>query len=227
MKSSRQSTVDWEQDIYGMGAQINRWPYTPLVSAIMRETAGKDRSVIRVLEVGCGTANNVRFLAEEGFQAAGIDLSPTAIEFARKRFESLGLEADLRAGDMIDLPWPDNSFDIVLDRGALTQNAYPQVSKMLDEAARVLKPGAVIMAFTLKSLEHPGRKFGTEVSDNTYDNFTDGAFTKVGLTSFFNAQSIRRLFARFDDIRINQQSITDEHGRLEDAEFSVHAVLGK
>jgi len=223
MKISRKSTVDWEKDIYALGAQFNRWPYSPLVSAVMRLTRNQKPSDISVLELGCGTGNNIWFLAEEGFRSAGIDFSSTAIEYARTRFEKLGISCDLKAGDISTLPWPDNSFDIVLDRGALTQNTYEQIRIILAETQRVLRPTGTFMAFTLKGLDHPDLKYGQLVSENTYDHFSQGVFRKVGLTSFFDPSSITQLLSNFGNIRIQKQTIADDQGKLKDSEYRVTA----
>jgi SAM-dependent methyltransferase len=69
-----------------------------------------------VLEIGCGTGNNLWFLADAGFTIAGLDIAPTAIAIARERLACLGhTDVDLRIGDLFSLPWPDEAFDIVIE----------------------------------------------------------------------------------------------------------------
>src|SRR2546425_3605160 len=46
-----------------------------------------------VLDIGCGTGENVLYLAEHGFVAAGIDRAPTAIRKARGKTKQRGLKA--------------------------------------------------------------------------------------------------------------------------------------
>jgi len=76
-----------------------------------------DRPPGRALDLGCGTGTNVRFLAEHGWQAAGVDFAPNAIARARRRLR--GLNATLLVGDVTQLeklPLP-GPFDLALDMG--------------------------------------------------------------------------------------------------------------
>ena len=63
----------------------------------------------RLLDGGCGTGGFLRFLLDRGAigSAAGIDLSPEAIELARERVP----EADLGVGSVTELPFEDETFD--------------------------------------------------------------------------------------------------------------------
>jgi ubiquinone/menaquinone biosynthesis C-methylase UbiE len=203
---------------------LNRWPYTELISVVVRETRRMDRARTRVLELGCGAGNNLWFLADEGYACSGIDMSPHAIDFARERLDALGLGAELRVGDAIDLPWQDASFDIVLDRGGLTQNAYPEIGRILQEARRVLKPGGVFHAFTMFGLAHPDRTFGKEVSRNTFDHFTEGLFCNAGLTSFFSFETIDELFQNFSVVEPHRKPTYSKGNKISAEEYRVRAI---
>lgn len=221
-------SIRWEADVYAKGKQLNHWPHSDVVSAVMRETAKSTRRDLSVLEIGCGAGNNIWFLLEAGFGASGIDISPTAVHYARKRLGTLGFnEVDLRVGDLLNLPWDDNLFDIVVDRGALTQNTYEGICVALDEVHRVLKPEGKLFSFTLYGKQHSDRRFGVEVTTNTYDHFTGGYFANVGLTSFFEETDIRRVFSKFSDLTIIRQvSEFCGEGRVEEA-FCVSGVKKK
>jgi ubiquinone/menaquinone biosynthesis C-methylase UbiE len=219
----RISTIEWERDIYAKGMQLNRWPFSDVVSAIICATSGKKRDEISILEVGCGAGNNVWFFAEEGFKGYGIDMSSSAIEFGKRHLAMRGLDADLRVGDISSLPWADSSFDFVLDRGALTQIDYEHIDAVLQEVIRVLKPGGQMMCFTLYGMQSPDRARGTEISTNTYDRFTGGRFSKVGLTSFFTVDTLRHLFRKFSSVEIHRHVEYDEADQLLNETYSVTA----
>jgi ubiquinone/menaquinone biosynthesis C-methylase UbiE len=70
-----------------------------------------------VLDVGCGAGSNVLFLAESGYLAHGIDLSPGAVRAARARAAEAGLTADIQEGDVLSLPFPSASLDGLVDNG--------------------------------------------------------------------------------------------------------------
>src|SRR5437867_3718069 len=58
----------------------------------------------RVLDVGCGVGAFLRLVATRGGEPHGIDASDALIAFARERLP----HADLRVGEMEDLPWEDD-----------------------------------------------------------------------------------------------------------------------
>ena len=202
------STVDWERDIYGAGLQLNRWPYTEVVSAFNhRKSRWTESNAPRVLEVGFGAGNNLWFLADAGFVVSGIEYSATAVIHARERLEGLSLSADLRVGNLKDLPFEDNSFDFVLDRAALTHNLHTDVHAAAKEIHRVLVPGGEFFSFTLFGEEHPDRRFSREVAPGSSDYFTDGHFRTVGLSSFFSEATLRDIFGMFASTTISRTRI--------------------
>jgi SAM-dependent methyltransferase len=224
MEPERKSSVDWEADVYARGQQLNRWPYSEVVSAVMRARNGRSPTDVPVLEIGCGAGNNVWFLAAEGFPAHGVEMSPTAVAHALERLRREGLSADLRVGDIAALPWPDESFEIVIDRGALTQNGHPHISRVLTDVRRVLRPGGLHLSFTLWGMGHPHRRFGREVAHHTFDEFTEGEFATAGLISFFTAEDLELLFRDFSEARIDRIVAYAPDGSIRSEEFSVRAV---
>jgi len=93
----------------------------------------------QVLEVGCGAGTDLVRFARGGAIVAGVDLSSSAIELARKNFEQQRLSADLREADGEQLPFAGDTFDLVYAHGVVQYTAHPQ--RLVDECRRVLKPG--------------------------------------------------------------------------------------
>lgn len=91
-----------------------------------------------VLEVGCGTGLILEKLARTARRAEGVDLSPGMLELARKR----GL--DVREGSATELPYADDSFDVVLSFKVLAH--VPDIERALSEMARVCRPGGHVIA---------------------------------------------------------------------------------
>jgi SAM-dependent methyltransferase len=91
----------------------------------------------RVLDLGCGLGVEVGDLAERGFHAVGIDSSPNAIERAARDHPRV----EFLIGDVLDLPFPDQAFDVLLDRGCFHYVASPDRPRYEAEAWRVLRPG--------------------------------------------------------------------------------------
>ena len=70
-----------------------------------------------VLDVGCGTGENVLYLAERGFAASGVDGAPSAIRKARAKAKQRGLNASFEVSDALNLSVPERPFDTVIDSG--------------------------------------------------------------------------------------------------------------
>jgi SAM-dependent methyltransferase len=71
----------------------------------------------RALEVGCGTGTNATWLARQGLDVLGIDVSPSAIEKARARQRAQGVESHFAVLDFLEAAPPGAPFDFVFDRG--------------------------------------------------------------------------------------------------------------
>jgi SAM-dependent methyltransferase len=93
----------------------------------------------QVLDVGCGVGAFLRLVDRRGAVPFGLDASASLIEFARGRLPG----ADLRVGEMEDLPWNDDSFDLVT--GFNSFFFANDTVAALREARRVAKPGARIV----------------------------------------------------------------------------------
>ena len=70
------------------------YPYDEVVTFIYQNKEKKRN--IKILELGCGTGNNVIFFSEIGFDVYGIDMSKTAIDYCKKRLKEKNLKADIK-----------------------------------------------------------------------------------------------------------------------------------
>lgn len=97
----------------------------------------------QVLEVSCGHGGGASYLTrlQRPARYIGLDLNAAGIAFCKKRHEVPGLE--FVQGDAGDLPFPDNSFDAVVNVEA--SHCYPDFAGFLAEVARVLKPGGFFL----------------------------------------------------------------------------------
>lgn len=92
-----------------------------------------------VLELGCGMGLDTVEFARHGATVTALDLSPTCIDLARRHLAYHGLQAALEMGNAEELPYPADSFDVVVARGLLMFT--PDDSGLVDEIFRVLRPG--------------------------------------------------------------------------------------
>jgi SAM-dependent methyltransferase len=94
-----------------------------------------------VLEIGVGLGADHQQFAQAGAKLTGIDLTERAVEHTRRRLQSCGLSSDLTTGDAENLPFQDESFDLVYSWGVLHHS--PDTHRAIQEVFRVLRCGGV------------------------------------------------------------------------------------
>jgi arsenite methyltransferase len=119
----------------------------------------------RVLDVGCGKGTSAVYLAEHfGCSVVGVDISPDSIDEARRRASSRGLEDKVRfeVGDVLQLPFPDNQFDVTISQALLV--LVKDKLQAVRESLRVARPGARLGWIELSWWEEPTLEFMDLVS---------------------------------------------------------------
>jgi SAM-dependent methyltransferase len=95
----------------------------------------------RLLDVGCGEGRHAIAAARVGFRAVGIDYEPLAIKRARQFARAAGVKhVNFQKAGIFSLPFPDDSFDIVLDYGCLHHQRKSDWLRYRVSILRVLKP---------------------------------------------------------------------------------------
>jgi len=88
-----------------------------------------------ILDMGCGTGVNTYDFYKESKDTVGIDISPWAIERAKKNFK----EIDFYVSNSEKTKFPNNYFDIIVNTGLIQYLKNPKLT--VDEMHRILKPG--------------------------------------------------------------------------------------
>ena len=122
---------------------------------VFRRTGGK-----KALDMGIGTGFLSNVALRSGLEVVGMDLSPHMLDKAVKNLSKYGSRFTGLVGDAENPDFPDQSFDIVMSRFMLW--TLPNPRKMLENAARMLKPGGTLL-----------------LSDGTF-NYTGSAADKMG-----------------------------------------------
>lgn len=113
-------------------------------------TAMKSNACPRVLELGCGAGNFSIFTARAGFAVTGIDISPTAVLWARHSAQSDGIRAEFIEGNVVDLAqFEDEAFDAVVDGHCLHCIVGNDRCRCLKSVHRVLKPQGIFVVLTM------------------------------------------------------------------------------
>ena len=118
---------DWEK-VYSASIfrNKNQYPSEEIISFMMRNYGEiKNKSSIKVLDMGCGWGNNLKFLKHQGFSGTGIDTSKTAIQ------NCISLGCDAQVCDFGKLTFRNNSFDVVIDRQAIQHNTIKNINVII------------------------------------------------------------------------------------------------
>lgn len=115
--------IDYARGRFELIAGRSGWPYE------------------NALELGCGTGFFSLNLKQAGVldRVSVTDISAGMVSVAQDNARRLGFEIDGRVADAESIPYPDNSFDVVVGHAIL--HHIPDVERALREVLRVLKPG--------------------------------------------------------------------------------------
>jgi SAM-dependent methyltransferase len=151
----------------------------------------------KILDLGCGTGRNANYLAEQGNNVIGIEISKTALNVARNRADELGVKVDYRLGDIGEkYDIEDLSIDLVLD--VTSSNSLDEKGRKiyLDEVKRVLKPGGY---FFVRALCKDGNKnVKNLLKDSPGKEYDTYVIKDIGLTErVFSKEDFLAMYGRF------------------------------
>jgi SAM-dependent methyltransferase len=127
----------------------------------------------RVLDVGCGFANNLVPFADIGCECHGVDLHVDMAAAAQAVMDERGFKTKIQAGSNRSLPFEDGYFDLLLSVNTLHyEGTYDNVIAALTEFRRVLKPGGGLYISTAGP-DHELCRRAAMIADHRYriENF--------------------------------------------------------
>jgi 2-polyprenyl-3-methyl-5-hydroxy-6-metoxy-1,4-benzoquinol methylase len=185
-----------------------KYPSEEIVRFLMsrfRDVA--ERPHIRVLDLGCGGGAHTWLLAREGFDAYGIDGSKSAIRQAGQLLEGAGLTAHLRVGDFIHLDYQPESFDAVIDSGAIQHNRLEDIRAVHEQIWALLKPGGHFCGLMINT-DTSGWEDAERIEERTFRNFKGGPIRHDVIVHFFTASEVELLMSPYRDVAIEQTTRT-------------------
>ena len=186
---------DWEK-VYSASIfrNKNQYPSEEIISFMMRNYGElKNKSSIKVLDMGCGWGNNLKFLKDQGFSGTGIDISKTAIQ------NCISLGYDAQVCDFGKLAFRNNSFDVVIDRQAIQHNTIKNIKKTILEVERVLKKD--------------GSFYSLMTSEADYDIYT----------TYMTESDMREILSDFNIISIDKHIKTSNNQSAKTTILLIHA----
>ncbi len=132
-----------------------------------------------ILDLGCGLGRHSILFAKNGFNVFAFDISENAIARTKEWAETENLIVDFAIGDMLNLPYQDNSMDCILCRNVISHTDTNGVKQIIKELYRILKSGGECY-LTLGSKDTWGfKKDWPMVDENTKLRMDQGPEYKV------------------------------------------------
>jgi len=145
-----------------------------------------------ILDLGAGRGLWMQKLLKLGFKVLGIDYIESIVHQVNKDLKLEGLESQGRfvVGDVLDISFTNNSFDMVTDIGTLQHLLTSEWEQYAREVSRVLKPKSWYFNVSLSRETTRFLGWNPKQSDT-------GAFEKFGVSYyFFTEQEINQLFQK-------------------------------
>lgn len=152
-KESIKAAKDWyEKDYKEAGFKAQRlYPNEELLRFFGRNLFSipkEQRKDTKVLEVGCGSCANLWMVAHEGFDSYGLDLSEESLKLGQMRLDQWNVTARLFCASMTEIPFEDNSLDVLIDVFSAYCLAPADYIVFIKEVHRVLKKGGLFFSYT-------------------------------------------------------------------------------
>ena len=201
--------------------KANKWK-NPSIESYYLVNRWKNQEKKDFLDLGCGLGRHTILFASNDFNVKAFDLSEEAIKQTREWAESLNLNVDYKIGDMLKLPYENESVDCILCRNVISHTDTEGMKKIVAEINRILrKDGECYL--TLGSKESWGFKQNWPVVDaNTKIRIEDGP--ENGIPHFYADYDLIKELFKENKIELIQQ-IEDFYESTDERFSSYHYHL--
>jgi Methyltransferase domain len=203
-------SAEWDER-YSENTHLSTWPWSDLVSYFHRYARPFSPNT-EVLEIGFGAGANIPFFKAVGVAYSGIEGSQAIYSRVCARFPELA--ENLYLGDFSSFELP-RSYDVVVDRAAMTHNSTVAIRAALKHLSKYLPIGGRYIGIDWFSTSHSDFILGETVDSFTKCNLLEGQFIGVGNVHFSTKEHIQELFsnAGFQVTTLeHKQSVTEIPG---------------
>jgi 2-polyprenyl-3-methyl-5-hydroxy-6-metoxy-1,4-benzoquinol methylase len=181
----RDSLIKTHGNLY-RGVELTRYPIPPFPLP-----GGSGRAL---LDVGCNWGRWTIAAARAGWRATGIDRAKKSVGAARRVAEQLGVGAEYAVADARELPFAEGSFDAVFSYSVLQHLAKEDVSRVVAEICRVLRPGGIVW------IEMPNARGPLNLARQARRGFSAGEGQDV---RYWTLAQLRRTFSAIGAVTIS------------------------
>jgi len=142
----------------------------------------------RAIVVGCGLGDDVAFLAAQGFEVFGFDISATAVAMCRQRYPDLA--GRFQVADLFDYPadWRQK-FDLVFECNTIQALSGPWRTRALNAIVELVAPaGVVLVSCRSRNAGEKEDAFPLPLDHAEIAGFERAGLTKISLLSYDDDQ---------------------------------------
>lgn len=150
------------------------WGWTPANSAIKTVELFKKYGLNKILIPGFGYGRNAKIFTDNGFKVAGIEISKTAIDIAKKHFEE---SIKIHHGPASSMPFDQELYDGVFSYSLIHLLSPKERIKLIDDCYNQLRPGGYMVFVSISKKDFRYGE-GEEISTDTFKK-------NDGVTLFF------------------------------------------
>lgn len=178
------------------------------------------------LDLGCGLGRHSILMGRNGFNVSCFDISDEALNRTKEWAEEENLSFDYKQGDMLSLPYNDNSFDCILCMNVISHTDTQGMKKVISELFRVLRKNGECY-LTLGSKDTWGYKENWPmVDENTKLMMVEGPEYIVP-HFYVDYELVKSLFSEFDIIDIHQVVNYYPHEDKVNESYHYHLLIKK
>lgn len=173
---------------------------------------------LRVLDIGLGYGTLGQKIAEYCSEYCGLDIAAGPVSMMNHRMAMMGIKGGATQGSMLECPFDDGGFDVVVSIGCFHHTG--DLQRCIDETYRVLKPGgrAYVMVYnkfsyrnwmmwpftTLKALMSSAKESGTSSQRGAYDADSQGRAAPE--TVFSSVAELQDMFGKFSSFDARKEN---------------------
>lgn len=193
---------EWDER-YKENTHMSIWPWSDIVSYVMRY-AKPQKEGLKVLEIGFGAGANIPFFKKLKADYHGIEGSSVMVEKLKKEYPEYA--DNLLCGDFTkDIPF-NETFDLIIDRAAITHNDTVSIERTLNMVYEKLSKNGKFIGIDWFSKAHSGYNNISEIIDDyTKTNFEGGYFKDLGVVHFSDKNHLIELLKKFNLVRLEHK----------------------
>ena len=203
--------IFWENEYSKNYHNIRKYPNEELARFIGRNYShipNAKKKSIKILDVGCGSGNNLNMLITENFKVYGIDLSIASINNCKKLFSSIKNKPNLKSGNMIALPYKNNYFNVITDIFSSYNLNKNEGNIFLKEVNRTLKKNGIFFSYFPSKNSDAWKK---ENGKNLIDSCTLDGFKRLNSPFYGNNYPFRFLNKKEYTILLKKNNFTIQY----------------